>query len=127
MVLSVMLCLTAFGLRTARAQTAPDAGKTRSEVAKLGVGSKARVEVRLRDKTKVKGYVSAAGQDSFNVTDRKTGETRTVAYAEVSKVRRPGGGLSPLTWGIIGGAAAAAIIVGVTVVKPVLCDGGAGC
>lgn len=40
-------------------------------------------------------------------------------------MKKPGGGLSTRTWVIIGAAAAAAVIVGVTVIKPVLCDGGA--
>ncbi len=99
----------------------------RAAAQKLGVGRGARVEAKLRDNTKVKGYVSAAGEDSFIVTDPKTGATQTVAYADVTQVKKPGGGLSTRTWVIIGAAAAAAVIVGVTVVKPVLCDGGAGC
>jgi hypothetical protein len=50
-----------------------------------------------------------------------------VAYADVKEVKKPGGGLSTRTWVIIGAAAVAAVIVGVTVIKPVVCDGGAGC
>jgi len=64
--------------------------------------------------------------DSFTVVDSKTG-ARTLAYSDVTEVRKQSGGISTLTWGIIAGAAAAAIIVGTVVVKPVLCDGGAGC
>jgi hypothetical protein len=75
----------------------------------------------------VKGYVGSAESDSFTVVDPKTGTSQTLAYSEVLSVKKPGRGLSPVTWGIIGGAAAAATIVGFTVVKPVLCDGGAGC
>ena len=64
-----------------RAQTAPDfqeTAKTRAAVQKLGVGRDARVEVKLRDKTKLKGYINAAEQDSFTLTDSKTGSTQTV-------------------------------------------------
>lgn len=103
------------------------AEKARATVRKIGVGEKSRVEVKLRDNTKLKGYVSAADEDSFDVTDTKTGVTRTVAYAEAAQVKKPGGGLSPRSWAIIGGAAAAAIIVTKVVIYPVLCDGGAGC
>lgn len=127
-IFSGILLSTAFGLQPARAQTVEDAllaEKARTGVAKLGVGERARVEVRLRDNTKLKGYVSEAGRDSFSVTDPKTGASQAVAYADVMKVKKPGGGLSTRTWAIIGGAAVAAVVVGVVVIKPVLCDGGA--
>jgi hypothetical protein len=109
------------------AAPAEKAAKARATVQKIGVGEKARVEVKLRDNTKLKGYVSAAGEDSFAVTDAKTGATTTVAYADAAQVKKQGGGLSPTTWAILGGAAAAAIIVTKVVIYPVLCDGGAGC
>ena len=128
-VLSAIL-ISATGLvqltNAADREAAPLIEQTRAKVQKIGVGEKARVEVKLRDKTKLKGYVSAAGEDSFTVTNAKTGVATDVAYDQVSQVKKPGG-ISPLTWGIIGGAAAAAVIVGVTVLHPVLCDGGAGC
>ena len=128
--ISVTLWCLALGHQPPRvqAQGGTSAGeRARSEVRKLGVGPKARVEVRLLDGNVLKGSVSAAGEDTFTVTDSKTGATRTVAYADVARVKRPGGGLSTRTWVIIGAAAAAAVIVGVTVIRPVLCDGGAGC
>ena len=127
--LSGVLVFAALGFQPARAQTREDGGANgaRAEVQKIGIGRDARVEVRLRDNTKVKGYVSAAEKDSFTVTDSKTGATQTVSYAEVTRVRKPGGGLSTRGWVIIGAAAVAAVIVGVTVIEPVLCDGGAGC
>ncbi len=40
------------------------------------------VEVKLRDTAKLKGYISDAGDDSFTVTDSKTGSSETVAYAD---------------------------------------------
>lgn len=104
-----------------------EAEKARHTVERLGSGREALVEVKLRDTTKLKGYISASDDDSFTVTNLKTGATQQVAYAEVLDVKKSGGGLSKLTWGIIGGAAAAAVIVGLTVIKPVVCDGGAGC
>ena len=129
--LSGILTFTAFGLQGVRAQTGEDAQlaeRSRARVQKLGVGRDARVEVKLRDNTRLKGYVSAAGEDSFTVTDSKTGASQMVAYTDVAQVKKPGGGgPSMRTWAIIGGAAVAAVIVGVTVIKPVLCDGGAGC
>lgn len=128
--ISGLLLSSAIGYQSARAQApeaARSAGEMRVAVQRLGVGPKSRVEVRLRDGAKLRGSISAAGEDTFTITDSKTGAPRTVAYADVARVKKPGGGLSTRTWVIIGAAAAAAVIVGVTVLKPVLCDGGAGC
>jgi hypothetical protein len=130
MILTGALLAATCGLQAARAQTtgsAQYAEQARVKVHKAGTGQKARVEVKLRDNTRLKGYISQASADSFIVTDAKTGATTTVAYADVAQVKKSGGGLSPLTWGIIAGAGVAALVVGLTVVKPVVCDGGAGC
>jgi hypothetical protein len=127
LVLSGILLFTAFGLKTAQAQTGKDAqlaGETRARVQKLGLGRDARVEVKLRDSAKLKGYISEAGQDSFTVTDSKTGTAQSVAYADVAQVKKPSSGLSKRAWIIIGAAAVAAVVVGI-VVKPAVCDGGA--
>ena len=126
-VLSEMLLSLTFASPQARSQTAEDAlavSKTRSEVLRLGVGNSARVEVKLRDNTKLKGYISEAGQESFTVTDSKSGASQTVAYSDVTSVKKPGGGISSKTWIIIGAAAAGAVITFVAV-KPAICDGGA--
>ena len=56
-------------------------------ISKLGTGPEARVEVKLRDKTKLKGYVSEAGENSFVVVDEKTGATSTVTYPQVKQVK----------------------------------------
>ena len=126
----IVLSLTA-GYQPARAQ-APAATRaaeeTRAAVQKLGAGTKKRVEVRMQDGSKLSGAISAIGEDTFTVTDSKTGAARTLAYADVSRVKKSGGGgLSARTWIILGAVAVTAVIVGVTVVEPVLCDGGAGC
>ena len=128
--ISGILLGSALGYQPARAQaqeaTRP-AEKARATVQKLGASPRRRVEVKLQDGTKLRGSISAAGEDTFTITDAKTSAPRTVAYADVARVKEPGGGPSVRTWVIIGAAAVAAVIVGVTVVEPVLCDGGAGC
>lgn len=129
--ISGILCGLTLGYQPARAQTQDankSAEKARAAVQKLGVDPQRRVEVKLLDGTKLKGSISAAGDDTFNITDAKSGAPRTVAYADVAQVKKSGGGgLSTRGWIIIAAAAATAVIVGVTVVEPVLCDGGAGC
>ncbi len=128
LVTAILMAATVCFPALTRAQTAPDVqetAKSRAAVRKLGVGRYARVEVKLRDKTKLKGYNSAAEQDSFTLTDSKTGNTQNVSYAEVDHVKKHHGGVSARSWIIIGAVATAAIIIGATVIKPVVCDGGA--
>jgi hypothetical protein len=125
-----MLLYAALGFHVMRAQTATDAqsvDNTRAKVQRLGVGSKARIEGKLRDNTKFKGHISAATQDSFTVIDAQTGASQTIDYADVTSVKKRGGGFSTRGWVILGAAVAATVIVGLTVIKPIVCDGGAGC
>ena len=63
------------------------AEKVKSEIAKLGTGSDARVEVKLKDKTKLKGHLSEVGNESFVVVDAKTGSPTTVTYPQVKQVK----------------------------------------
>jgi hypothetical protein len=125
--LSGIVLVTAFGFQPALAQTGSDTQaveKVRARVQKIGVGRNARVEVKLRDNTQLKGYISAAEQDSFTVVDNKTGSTRTVSYADSSSVKKAGSGLSAKTWIILGAAVVGTAVTWVSI-KPVLCDGGA--
>ena len=121
----VTIVTGSFGLQAAFGQSATydaQASKARAKVESLG--NNARVEVKLRDNTKVKGNLSAITTDSFTVTDAKTGTTNTVAYNQVDEVKKAGGGLSTKTWLIIGGAVVGTVITWI-IVKPAFCDGGA--
>ena len=92
-VLSLVLAgflLSVAGVRLAYAGAKEEsrfAEKVKAGISKLGTGVDARVEVKLRDKTKLKGYVSEAGEDSFVVVDEKTGASSTVTYAQVKQVK----------------------------------------
>ncbi len=46
--------------------------KVRAGILRLGVGTEARVAIKLRDNVKLAGYISEAKDDSFVVTDLKT-------------------------------------------------------
>lgn len=85
------------------------AEKVRGGIAKLGTGTDARVEVKLRDKRKLKGYVGAAGAESFTVVDAKTGAATEVAYPQVQGVK--GNNLSREARFAIGFGIAAAVVV----------------
>jgi len=77
-------------LAGSKAKEASPVEKIKAKVAKRGVGEKARVSVRMQNGTQLKGYVSQAGEDSFVVTDSKTGQATTIAYREVEKVKGKG-------------------------------------
>jgi hypothetical protein len=58
----------------------------KAKVARLGIGEKARVTVKLKDGTKMKGYISQVKDDEFIVRDRKTDEPGVVRYRDVARV-----------------------------------------
>jgi hypothetical protein len=58
----------------------------RAKLVKLGTGKDVRVELELRDKSKLEGYLSEAGPESFVVVN-KAGVATTVGYGQVSKAR----------------------------------------
>jgi hypothetical protein len=63
------------------------AEKVKSNVLKLGTGETARVKVKLHDKTKLAGYISAADNEGFTVTNPKTGTATLVTYPQVKSVQ----------------------------------------
>ena len=84
------------------------AEKVRTQLAKLGTGKDALVRVELRDKTRLEGYVSEAGAETFVITDR-AGKATTVAYPQVKKAQ--GNNLSTGAKIAIGAGIAAAIVL----------------
>jgi hypothetical protein len=66
------------------------AANAKSEVQRRGIGERSRVKVTLRNKTEVKGYISQIDTNSFDVTDKKSGQSTTIPYEDAMKVRRNG-------------------------------------
>ena len=62
------------------------AEKVKEGISKLGTGPEARVEVKLLDGRKLKGYISEAGENSFVIVEAKSGAASTVPYAQVKQV-----------------------------------------
>ena len=61
--------------------------KIHASILKLGTGPAARVEVKLQDKTRLKGYVDWVGDDHFIIVDDNTGAATNVAYPQVKQVK----------------------------------------
>lgn len=60
----------------------------KSQVAKIGVGEKARATIIKKDGSKTKGYIARADETDFVIRDRKTDAATTISYADVAKVER---------------------------------------
>lgn len=109
----VALVVNLGGMRLAYAESKEEkqvryAEKVKTNVLKLGTGESARVKVKLRDKTKLEGYISAADEEGFVVTNPKTKMTTQVAYPQVKSVQ--GQNLSTGAKIAIGVSIAAALI-----------------
>ena len=61
--------------------------KVKAGILKLGTGKDSRVALKLRDKKVLVGYISEANDNSFVVSDPKTGTDSTVSYTNVSQVK----------------------------------------
>lgn len=57
--------------------------QVRAAILSLGVGPEARIKVKLKDKTKLEGFIKEAGNDHFVISDSKTGTATPVAYPQV--------------------------------------------
>ncbi len=87
---------------TQTGQDGNDVGKVKAEVAKR-VGKKSGVKVKMQNGSKLTGNITQAGDDSFTLTNNKTGQTRVLAYSDVAQVKKAGG-LSTLSKVGIGAA-----------------------
>ena len=123
--LSLVITVLSFGLPSrVAAQSDPRIEKVRASVQILSASKDSPVEVKFRDKTKVKGYISAVEPISFSLRNPKDGTSQSIAYSEVDSVRKSGDGVSTKTWLILGGIAAGGVATWL-IVKPAVCDGGA--
>ena len=125
--IALSLIITAVSLALpsqATAQSNTEIEKVRAKVQILSASKDSQVEVKFRDQTKAKGYITSVEPVSFNLRNPKDGTSQSIAYSEVDNVSKAGSGVSTKTWLIIGGVAAGAVTTWL-IVKPAVCDGGA--
>jgi hypothetical protein len=115
LVFNLFLSASAFA-NTKAEKEAKFAAKVKSEIVKLGTGTDARIEVKLRDKTKLKGYVSQINENSFVVIEDKTGTATEVPYPNAKQVK--GNNLSTGVKIAIGVAIVIAVVVLIQVLAP---------
>ena len=113
------------GLISAQAQTdktVSSIAKVKESISKRGTGENKRVKVIMLNGSELKGYISQASEDSFELTDSKTKQSESIFYKDVRKVR--GNGLSKtaiISLGVVGAVAAVVLYV---VVAPICNEGG---
>ena len=66
------------------------AAKVKAAVFKIGADSGTPVKVKLRDGTKLKGYINEAGEEGFVIVDSETGSATRLTYPQVTQVKRVG-------------------------------------
>src|SRR5262245_23973953 len=125
-IVACLLTLSTIVYQSSSASSNPDkdtklAQKVKTAILQLGTGPSSQVDIKLRDKTRLSGYVSEIGDNSFAVTDLKTAEVTTVAYPNVAQVK--GNNLSTRTKWIIAGAVAAGVAITLYIVRGAFCDG----
>jgi len=112
-----LLAFTA-NLQIISAQTNTDNAveKIKTDVLKRGTGEKSKVVVKMKDGTKLKGYISQTGEDSFNLTDSKTRQTNAVAYRDVAEVNKQGWSKgAKIALGVGIAAAVTVVVIGVAI------------
>ena len=61
--------------------------KIKAGIARLGTGREARVQIKLLDKRKLKGYIREATDEDFVVVETGTGVATRIPYPQVRQVR----------------------------------------
>ena len=84
--LTNLICAASASAATNSDKDAQFIEKVRTSIAKLGTGPDARVEIKLRDGTRLKGYIRETSDEGFVVIDSKSGREQTVTYPQVKKV-----------------------------------------
>ena len=83
----LLTCAAPVAFGQTQKEDAKRAARMKSIIDKVGTGRDARIEIRLRDQTELKGYVSEKKDDGFTLADAATGAGTHVMYSQVEKVK----------------------------------------
>ena len=111
--ITTLLAVTIF----AQSVTDNRAENARQMVAKIGTGPKAKVDVKLRDSTKLNGFIASADDDSFSLVEGKSGVLREILFSDVDRIKKRVGLSSGSLIGIVVGAVGAAVIIGIVATR----------
>src|SRR5687767_4244017 len=81
------VCAAVASAKSKGEKEAEQAAKVRLGILKLGTGERSLVKLKLRDGTRLEGYVAAADEATFTVVNPKTGAATAVAYPQVRQAK----------------------------------------
>lgn len=84
--LVVLSCTSSFGVSFQGQKEAEQIADVRTRIEKLGTRT-TRVEIKLHNKNKLRGYVQQIADDHLVLSDLKTNTETRVAYTEIIKVK----------------------------------------
>jgi hypothetical protein len=97
--------------QTNTGNNASSIAKIKADVAKRDIYERRLVVVKKLDGTKLKGYITQKGDDSFTLTDSKTNQSTIIAYSDVARVKRSGSTTSIIAIGVLAGVAAIVLTI----------------
>jgi hypothetical protein len=103
-------------------KTVSSIAKVKAAVLRRKTRENKKVQVIMQNDTEFRGYISQAGEDSFELTDSKTKQSRSIFYRDVRKVRETG--LSKTAIISLGAVGTAAAVVLYVVLAPICNEGG---
>jgi len=86
LVIDFALASSGYGAPSVR-QGGETYGKIREQIARVAPQPKSRVQVKLRDGRKLKGYVTETSTDDFLLSDSRTATSARIRYADVKQVK----------------------------------------
>ncbi|HWR34955.1 MAG TPA: hypothetical protein VN622_03675 [Clostridia bacterium] len=81
------ICLAPAAFAVMKVTEPTRAQQVRAGLLRIGTGDETRVAVRLQSGTRIKGFISAADDETFTISDAKTGLRRNVKYSDVAQIR----------------------------------------
>jgi hypothetical protein len=88
LVLSISGTATVESLAQTTNQLANSPHRLKEVLQKIGEGPQARVLITLNSGTKLKGYIIAVGDNSFDLADRTTQKNVTISFADVKEIKQ---------------------------------------
>ena len=88
--LALAICVSSFGPAVRAQSTLNTDTKAKAEVLNRLNKKETRVKVKLRNGSEVKGRITQTSENSFTLTDEKTGNHSDIVYADVLNVEGRG-------------------------------------
>ena len=120
LLINLTLSTTAFA-ETREEKEAKFAEKVKVNITKLGTGKDAKVQVKLKDGTKLKGFISKINDDSFTVSNETTGTETEIPYPKAKQVKGNNLSTGDKIWIAVGVTAVVLIVALSIIFKPQRC------